>query len=246
MNPLEAATLPLAFITSAFGLSLDLRLPPPWSPADTRTPLIVYGGSSAVGAFAIKLAQLSDIHPIIAVAGAGAPYVETLIDRSKGDAIIDYRKGDEAVTTGILEAVARAGCDKVEYAFDGTSASNSWFHIARALSPTGRITFVLGSWRDKGLPDTMKLSLTFAGAVHRSAAHPGEDRRGVSPLGPKEFGLAWYRLLSLGLKEGWMTPHPHQVIPGGLDGVGTALENLRTGKASAVKYVLRISETSGI
>ena len=181
------------------------------------------------------------------MAGAGAPYVESLIDRSKGDTIVDYRKGDEAVTAGILDAVARAGCETVDYAFDATTASNSWWNIARALSPTGRITFLLGGWRDKGLPDTMKLSLTFAGLVHRSSAQSSEEgAKAASPLGARELGLAWYRLLSLGLREGWMTAHPHEVVEGGLDGVGTALGYLRDGKASAVKYVLRIGETRGI
>ena len=87
------------------------------------------------------MAKLSNIHPIIAVAGAGAPFVESLIDRSKGDTIVDYRNGDQAVITGIREAVTQAGCDKVEYAFDATTASNSWSNIPGALTPTGSITF---------------------------------------------------------------------------------------------------------
>ena len=96
-------------MTSALGLYYNLRLPCPWTPADTPTPLTVYGGFSAVGGYAIKLAKLSNIHPIIAVADAGTPFVEDLIDRSKGDSIVDYRKGDRAVTEGIKDAVKYAG-----------------------------------------------------------------------------------------------------------------------------------------
>ena len=233
-------------MTSALGLYYNLRLPSPWTPTDKRTPLIVYGGSSAVGGFAIKLAKLSNIHPIIAVAGAGASFVESLIDRSKGDTIVDYRNGDSAVITGIRDAVAQAGCDKVEYAFDATTASNSWANIASALTPTGSITFVLYDWQGKGLPETLKLTQTYVGAVHGTIDHGSSEAQAGLVVGAKEFGLAWYRLLGLGLREGWITPHPYEVVKGGLKGVGKALEDLKAGKASAVKYVLRISETEGI
>ena len=95
-------------MTAAVGLYLRLGLPEPWFATTTPTPLIVYGASGTVvsiieqkprmnqcltilqRAYAIKLAQASNIHPIIAVAGRGQPFVEKLIDRSKGDAIVDY------------------------------------------------------------------------------------------------------------------------------------------------------------
>lgn len=231
-------------MTSALGMYYDLRLPPPWTPADDPTPLIIYGGASAVGGFAIKLAKLSNIHPIIAVAGAGAPFVESLIDRSKGDTIVDYRKGDAAVTAGIREAVTKAGCDKVEYAFDATTAQNSWANIAGALAPTGSITFVLYAYQGKGLPETLKLTMTNVGLVHRSIDHDSKEGKAGLLVGPKEFGLAWFRLLGQGLREGWMTPHPHEVVEGGLASVGKVLKDLKAGKASAVKYVLRVGETA--
>lgn len=233
-------------MTAALGMYYNLRLPPPWTPTETRTPLVIYGGASAVGGFAIKLAKLSNIHPIIAVAGAGAPFVEGLIDRSKGDTIVDYRKGDAAVTSGIREAVVHAGCDEAAYAFDATTAQNSWANIAGALAPTGSITFVLYDWQGKGLPETLKLTQTYVGAVHGAIDHDSKEGQAGLVVGAREFGLAWYRLLGLGLREGWMTAHPHEVVKGGLGGVGKALEDLKAGKASAVKYVVRITETEGI
>ena len=233
-------------MTSALGLYYDLRLPSPWTPTCKRTPLIVYGGSSAVGSFAIKLAKLSNIHPIIAVAGAGAPFVESLIDRSRGDTIVDYRKGDWEVVSGIHEAVRQAGCDKVEYAFDATTASNSWANIACTLMPTGSATFVLNDWKGKKFSEKMKLTQTYVGGVHVPIEPGSKEAQAGLLVGAKEFGLAWFRLLGLGLREGWMTPHPYQVVMGGLTGVGKALENLKAGKASAIKYVVRISDTEGI
>ncbi len=52
-------------MTAAIALYQQHKLPLPWLPAKENIPLVVYGGSTAVGAFAIKLAKLSKISPII-------------------------------------------------------------------------------------------------------------------------------------------------------------------------------------
>jgi NADPH2:quinone reductase len=116
----QASTLPLAVLTAAVGLyeSRNLGLNNPWDPAINETPLVVYGGASAVGAYAIQLAKKSKIRPIITVAGRGIPFVEGIIDRSKGDTIVDYRDGDEAVVEGIKKAL---GGKKLFYAYDAVS-----------------------------------------------------------------------------------------------------------------------------
>jgi hypothetical protein len=92
-------------LLASLGLYQRLRLPLPWLPAQDRLPLAVYGAASAVGAFAVKLATLSNIHPIVCVAGRGKGYVETLIDRSKGDTIVDYRDGNGGVVKGLQQAL---------------------------------------------------------------------------------------------------------------------------------------------
>ncbi len=101
----EAAAIPLAAMTSVVGLYSRLGLPQPWAPAKEPIPLAIYGAASAVGAYAIQLAKRSQIHPIICVAGNSVDFVETLIDRSKGDTVIDYRAGDEAVVAGLQKAL---------------------------------------------------------------------------------------------------------------------------------------------
>ena len=63
-------------MTAALGMHQRLGLPDPWTPATQPTPLVVYGGAAAVGSYAIKLAILANIHPIIAVAGRGEKFVE--------------------------------------------------------------------------------------------------------------------------------------------------------------------------
>ncbi|KAL2002021.1 hypothetical protein VTN02DRAFT_807 [Thermoascus thermophilus] len=234
----EAATIPLAAMTAAIGLFSRLQLPDPWTPSPSSIPLIIYGGSTAVGAYAIKLAVRANIHPLIVVAGGGAHYVEKLIDRTKGDTIIDYRPGPDAVVQGIQDALRSTGHQKVEYAFDAVSAHGSAQNILKVLDPNGTITFVL-PYQDIAdtFPPTLRHSWTVVGCVHGTMG--GNDR-------DKDFGYVYFRYMARGLAEGWFTGHPHEVRQNGLEGVDQALKDLKAGKASAVKYVFRIGETPSL
>jgi NADPH2:quinone reductase len=228
VNP-EGAAIPLAALTSALGLYARLRLPEPWLPAsdDQKTPLVIYGASSAVGSYALQLAVKSNIHPIITIAGRAQDHVEKFIDRSKGDTIIDYRKGDEAVVKGLKEAL---NGQKLFHAFDAVSEKGSVENLAQVLDPMGAITFVLPGKEYKGFAETVNLSTTQVGDVHGAF---------------KDFGYVHSRYLSKGLEDGWFKPQPQEIIPGGLEGVEKGLSNLKDGTVSAVKYIFKIEDTTG-
>ncbi|KAJ4180056.1 hypothetical protein NW755_012096 [Fusarium falciforme] len=238
----EAATIPLAVMTASLGLYQRLGLPLPWKPAATRLPFIVYGGASAVGAYAIKLAMLSNIHPIVAVAGNGASFVESLLDKSKGDAVIDYRKGNDHVVEGLRKA---AGSD-VRFAFDAVSENNSIANLDKVLVKGGQIATVLtpdmvvGGREDSGHTEIL---FTLVATVHSDV--PEEAQAAGAKLGDKEFAAIFFPFLGLGLAEGWFRGHPFEVIDHGLDGLETALGLLEGGKLSAKKAVLRIGDTNG-
>ena len=154
----EGATIPLAAMTAALGLYQRLKLPLPWLPAQERLPLVVYSASSAVGAFAVKLAALSNIHPIIAVAGRGTAYVETLLDKSQGDVIIDYRQGNDHVVKE-LEIILTG--EKLLYAFDAVSDKGSFQNLMKVMDhEKGRIALVLARKRYEGIPDTFQKFFT--------------------------------------------------------------------------------------
>jgi NADPH:quinone reductase len=104
------------------GLYQRLELPEPWRPAKEPTPLVIYGAASAVGSYALQLAVKSNIHPLICVAGKSQDHVKSLIDPSKGDAVVDYRGGDEAVVEGIRKALGGA---KLFHAYDAVSEKGS-------------------------------------------------------------------------------------------------------------------------
>lgn len=216
-------------MTSAVGLYARLGLPPPWQPATSPIPLVVYGASSAVGSYAIQFAKKSNIHPIIAVAGHAQSHVEALIDRSKGDTIVDYRSGDEAVVSGLKKALNGA---KLVHAFDAVSEKGSYGNICQVLDhESGKITLVLPGKEYEGIPATVQKSTTTVGSVHADL---------------KDFGYVYSRYISKGLEEGWFKAQPQEIVPGGLEGVQTALQNLKDGKASAIKYIFRIADTPGV
>lgn len=231
----EGAAIPLAALTAAVGLygSKKLALPQPWSPALKPIPLVVYGASSAVGSYAIQLAVRSNIHPLICIAGRAQDHVEKLIDRSKGDTIIDYRKGDDDVAQGIKDAL---NGQKLEYAYDAVSEKNSYVNISKVLDKdTGKITLVLppkGGWDAKyeEIPSGVKQSTTNVGGVHNDL---------------KDLGFVYCRYFTRGFEEGWLKAQPQEVVSGGLAGIQSALERLKDGTASAVKYVFKLSETEG-
>ena len=226
-------------MTAALGLFARLSLPA-WSQVReqggwTGGPLLIYGAATAVGAYALKLAKKAGIGPLICVAGKGIPFVEGLIEKGKGDVIVDYRRGEEALVTGIKHATSAPGAKKLKYAFDTVSENGSVENIFRVLgSDGGKVVCVLPAVSDqRTVPKGVQWSWMTVASVHDKEKD-------------WDFGSVWFRLFGLGLKEGWFTTHPYEVVPGGLDGLEKALANLKGGKASAVKYVFRIAETQGV
>ena len=233
-------------MTAAIGLYERLRLPLPWQAITTPLPLIIYGASSAVGSYAIQLASLSNIHPIIAIAGGGSKHVETLIDTKKGDIIVDYRNGNDALVSGIKDALQKNGLSKIEYAFDAISEKGSYQNICQVLDAHGQITLFLPGSKFEGIPETVTKSVTSCKCVFADVDPESAEGKAGVKTGSKEFGFVFFRFFGRALQQGWLRSHPYEVVPGGLGGVETALRDLKEGKASAVKYVLRIADTSGV
>ncbi|KAL6716009.1 hypothetical protein ACLMJK_006971 [Lecanora helva] len=240
----EAATVPMAAMMASISIFGMLEVvPSPWNAISKghEKPLVVYGAAGAVGAFAVKLAKLFKVGPVICIAGRGIPFVKSLI--GDGDVVIDYRKGDEAMVHEVQEALR--GKDLM-HAFDAVSEKGSFINLSRVLARNGRLNLVLPYIRDD-VPDHIEQSTTMAGSLWRDLTQGkvrGEVGKGQLGLGAggKDFGFVFMKLVGKWLNEGTLKPHPHEVVDGGLEGVETALKALRAGKASAVKYVVRITE----
>lgn len=234
----EGASIPLAAMTAAVGLFTALGLPEPWVKDVARREncaggVAVYGAASAVGAFAIKLLVKADIHPIICVAGNGIDFVEGLIDRSKGDTIVDYRKGEEAIVQGLKDGVKQG--HTLRYAFDAVTDHGSYGYLSQVLdtkAPGGsHLTTVLPGKKIDGIPEGVNLTVTMVGSVHQPVNH--------------DFGYAWFRLFGYWLALKTFSGHPQTVV-GGLGEVGEGLKQLQLGKVSAKKMIFRVADTEGV
>ncbi|KAL8830420.1 MAG: hypothetical protein Q9191_001449 [Dirinaria sp. TL-2023a] len=244
-----AAAVPMGALMAAIGLFGMLQITPgPWAsvPADVERPLVIYGAAGTVGAYAVKLAKLVNVHPLICIAGQGAEFVGSLIRPEDGDVVVDYRNGDEQLVSSIRETLAGRN---LEYAFDATSAHGSFVNLSKVLSPGGKLTLVLVDKRTE-IPPHIQQSNTMAGSLWRDLSKDVDrDYTGFGKLAferGKEFGLMFSRLIGRWLQEGVLQPHPFQVVEGGLEGLETALKRLREGKNSAMKYVVRIGDTPGL
>ncbi|EHK40129.1 Hypothetical protein TRIATDRAFT_89285 [Trichoderma atroviride IMI 206040] len=241
----EAATIPLAAITSCLGMYRRLPLPYPWDPCDRLQPFLIYGAASAVGAYALKLAVLSNIHPIIAVAGRGLDFVETLIDRSRGDTIIDYRQGDDAVVEAIKTAL---GGQKLEFAFDAVSEKSTIRNVCKIIDrDVGKMAVVLPVPTDEiseGIPrNNTAVEMSQCELGNEALLKSSSKSKG---LGILQFTTVMLKFIGRGLNEGWFSAHPHEVVPSGLYGLESALQRLKSGSVSARKLVVRISDTDGV
>ncbi|PNP60559.1 hypothetical protein THARTR1_00583 [Trichoderma harzianum] len=236
--PDSAVTFGLSYITAALNLYKELLLPEPWVPADDPTPLVIYGAASSVGAFAVKLASLSNIHPIYAIVGRGTEFVESLLDSSKGDCVIDYRKGSDFVTAEIQRLAP-----KLEYALDAISTPDTTSVMVKLVdSVKGRLSMVLPQELPPQVAAGIKTTVSFAPALWEpNDVNSSEvEHRELTAL--KSFAHVYFCYLSDALANDIISHHPFKVVDGGFGGISRALKDLRDGKNSASKYVIHLSE----
>ncbi|KAH7346597.1 putative quinone oxidoreductase [Rhexocercosporidium sp. MPI-PUGE-AT-0058] len=251
----EAATIPLVTTTAALSLFQIQGLPSPWSTPSIPlppTPLIIYGASSSLGLFALKLARASNIHPLIAIAGSSSSTILPLLTPSKGDILIDYRVGVEAMQRAVRTALGEQGLE-ARHAVDAISADGSWVPISQLLAPGGILSVVSGAnrYEEKEIPSGVQVKYTFVGAVHEGKYKEGmpcQPSREVVE-GMKAFAgelFKWMGGEEGALARGGFGGHPFLVVEGGLGGVREGLRMLKGGKAGGRKFVYRVRETVGL
>lgn len=251
----EAATIPLAAYTAVIALFQELQFQEPWSPLAraaskerTKRPLIVYGASTSVGAFAIKLASAANIHPIVAVGSQRSSFIKPFLDESSGDTLVDYTafKTHDELIVAIQEAVKKGGAPEgiAWKGLDAVSEDSTIKLLSKVLaaspkaagsggSSKPRLTNVLYKGSIEGIASGVDLSDSKVAQVHAE----GEDNKLV--------GLIWAAAFSRGLREGWLTGHPYTVGSNGLEGLSEGLNGLKNGTIRAQKFVIRVGETPG-
>jgi NADPH:quinone reductase len=210
--------------------------------------LIIYGASSSLGTFAIKLARASNIHPIIAISGSSSAHLTPLLDETKGDVLIDYRVGVDEMKREVKE---KLGGVEVHHALDAISSKGTWIPISQMLSPLSEkevtyLSVVSGSnkYDEAELGEGVTVVYTYCGTVHAGAYRPGMPKQGdvEEVKSDPEFGYLLFRYLARMLADGRFSGHPFVVVDGGLEGVGDGLNMLKAGKARGNKFVFKIGD----
>jgi NADPH2:quinone reductase len=243
------ATLPLASMTAAIALFQALRLPLPYvhTPGAKDIPILIYGGATAVGGFALQLAKLSGLNPILSVAGAGIDFVKSL---DAATHIIDYRAGDTAYIQA--EIVSALSGKKLLHVLDCVGMKDSWIVASCALASGGQLNMLdwgeVLDW-DPALdvpgpmawtpPPGVELSFTLVSSAYGSKHDWISEERAMAD---SEFAYIFYRYISRLLDEGRLRPHPHEVRLGGLSGILQGVKDLQAEKVSARKLIVKYVE----
>ena len=242
--------MPLVSMTAAITLFRRQGFRAPWvvegDNSRAQGPLIIYGASSALGVFLVKLAILADIHPVIAIGGGSAEYLRSFLNVSKGDVFVDYRDGPDMMKEKVAVIL---GSTKCRHAIDVISSRQTWVPVSQMLDPEASsilsVTSGANKYNEPEMPAGVKLSYTFVGTAHSGKYLPIMPKQPdlKEAAGDVEFAGNFYRWLETMVAEGKFEGHPHEVIAGGLDGVVTGLRRLRDNDAKGVKFVYRVSET---
>lgn len=223
-----ASTIPLAFATAVGGVFGDLEVPIPAAGAklplelNGLPPVLVWGGSSSVGAYAIQLAKLSGYKVVATASPSNFDYVKSL----GADVVVDYHDAEKAV-----EEIVKATGGKLSLVVDAVSEHGSTALAVRSIGPSGGIISTVLPVDDSVKNGRTDIQILSAGAaiVYKR----------------KEI-LAAYRFIVEALDQKAFIPNPVEIIPGGLLGVNEGFKRQREHAISGVKLVYQVLETPGI
>ncbi|KIM27903.1 hypothetical protein M408DRAFT_70528 [Serendipita vermifera MAFF 305830] len=239
----------IALSTAVQALHHRLGLPFAFEPISSPKPFLVWGGSSGVGMYAIKLASLSG-YKVVTVA---SQHNWDLVKSLGASAVFDYK--DPAIVTHIQDWAFSEGNGLIEYGLDTISANGSieksvvilgeggrlitlwpppkdlnthgvdvhWILVYSALKPKNADDFTkMVEWNGKILPPTNVDDFT------KMAEWNGKILPKYLETGKLHKGVV-----------------PLKVYTGGLDELPEAIDYVRQGKTSGQKVVVLLERETG-
>ncbi|CAG8735563.1 29385_t:CDS:2 [Gigaspora margarita] len=210
----EAATIPVGSLTAGLALFDSLNLPPPsggpqWFKEEF---ILIWGGASSVGSNAIQLAVNIGLTVITTASPKNHEYLREL-----GAAYtFDYNAPD------VVDQIKKASQGRLKYAFD-TIGSKTASLGAQALGTNGKIACI--SFEPVETREDVEVTRVALATVYRR---------------PKDYLKVTNRILKeveALLLERRLRPSNVTTLPGGLDGLPSALEKMKKG-VSATKLVI--------
>ncbi|RYO89276.1 hypothetical protein DL766_000913 [Monosporascus sp. MC13-8B] len=233
----QAATISAPFATAVQALVQRLKLPEPSDPAKTALPLLVNGGSTSVGMYAIQLGKLAGLY----VVATGSRKNHTLLKSLGADIVVDYS------TKNWPKRVRRITNDSLEHVLDCVGEFSTILSTASALSSTkgGHILTLLpvGPVRESGEVDIEKVKLesTLAYTVFgRPISSLYDDFDNFTPT--SEDKAIWEKYLVMLpelLRSGKIKPNNVREM-GTIDDIPAGFEAQKKGDVRAEKLVYKV------
>ncbi|KAI5481617.1 dehydrogenase [Pseudohyphozyma bogoriensis] len=223
-----ASTLPLAFSTAVGAVFGDLSVPiPPPSvslplPLNSLPPILVWGGSSSVGAYAVQLARLSGYRVVATASPANAEYVKSL----GAEVVVDYHDAKKAV-----QEIKEATGGNLGLVVDAVSENGSTAAAVKAIGPRGGVISLVLPVDKSVLDGRTDIQLVSSGA---------------RIVFEKPAFLDAFRFLTEALEAKKFKPNNVEVIPRGLLGVDEGFRRQRAHQISGVKLVYVTKDTPGL
>lgn len=233
----DAAVIPLPFATAVQAMFQRLNLPEPSKPAKSTFPLLISGGTSSVGKYAIQLGKMAGAF----VVATGSRRNHDLLLELGADKAVDYNDSDWP------EQVRKVTHDGLEHVLDCIAERGTPEAIAKSLSPTkgGHIVTLLpiGNVREavESINKKARIESTIVYTVfERPLAYKVFDNCGEST--PQDKAVWEKYLLMLPQMLGSRRLRPNRVREmGGMGDILKGFQEQKDGKVSAEKLVYKIA-----
>lgn len=236
VNDEDATTYGVSAVTAVLALNVHLGLPLPFLEPEAGTKpqqleqaptVFVYAGSTCAGLYTIQIAKLAGLTVIT----TASPHSFDLVKSYGADRVFDYRSATAVkdITTAFPD---------ITYAVDCISKGSSTMFCAKVLqNKGGKVATLLdpGQSKTPGVEyDTVMLYRVF-----------GREFAYLPPIGPRfpvspkdrEALARFYASLPRLTKD--LKPPPVRVLEGGLESVLGGVDQLRKGKVSGSKLVVK-------
>ena len=231
----QGSVLPMAVVTAAMGLFVNLGIPTPNSPSfahtvDKGTAIVVWGGASSVGTMVIQMGKKLGLTVVATASSKHHTYLKSL----GADLVYDYRSSD--VINNILHDVEESGI-RISYAYDCISEAATFSQCSELLTDNdsyykkseGEKKLVLVTpWPDQlAKPNDVQVSQVIAAKL----------------VTQREELCRWlfHEWLPSALADGSIVPSPHiEIVEGGLENTQGMLDKHKAG-LSGTKLVLQLS-----
>ncbi|KAK1447915.1 TOXD [Colletotrichum melonis] len=229
-----AATYGVSAVTAVLAMNVHLGLPWPDEPKQNpevskpRQTVFIYAGSTSVGLFAIQLAKLAGY----TVVTTASPHSSDLVKSYGADHVFNYKSEN-----WVQEVVSTF--PDIKLALDCISEKGTGPLTAKVLQANGGKVVTLLDQGESKVPG-VKYDMIMLYTVF------GKEFAWLPPIGPRfpvdlEHRQALARFYSiLPQLSGVLRPPPIKKISGGIDVLLEELDQLRKGKVSGKKLVVKL------